>query len=315
MEFYIIDPKDESFDTWTSKIRAFLRNQYPQFEEKQHEFYFASKNIATPWLEDVTVFEVPGEEGGVIEVRDEDQQIYMFIDQFTARNLKDNKDHLSAKHFNFHVPDIVYGFEQESLNLNRFHFGPIHHVQFMYQGQDQTFPTPYTPQKLFQTGFPAAYQMVHQQLHRLQELRKYQTEKLFSVFDVTFSFASPVLLQRLKELYKNRFWDQFDKSSASIKIENPNLDQIKELFACFPIESGAYVKFQGKLSWQAYLSNHPKNDGKNKESAVQISNLYFEKRSLKPFIQIPILRCSKIFQDKCYQEFKGYRIHRHTHQL
>jgi hypothetical protein len=312
MEFYIIDPKDESFEIWIAKIKAFLGQNYPQYQEKQNEFYFTDKSIATPWFEEICVFEVPGEEGGVLEVRDEDQGIYLFTDQFTARNLKVTKD---VNQFHFHIPDMVYGFEQASLDLNRFHLGPIHQVQFMYQGEEKLFPTPYTPQKLWKQGFPMAYQLIQGQLHRLQEFRKYQTEKVFSIFDISFKFAHPSLLQRLKDHFKSRFWDQSDKSTATIKLENPTLEQLQELFEWMPNESNAYEKLQAKLSWQAHLSNHPKNEGKNKEQAVMISNLYFEKRALKPFIQIPILRSSKSFHEKCFQEFKGYRIYRHTYQL
>ena len=71
MEFDVIDPKDHSFDDWIHKIETFL-NSYPEYQDysvSEGELYFTRDDIADPWGEESMVYVIPGESGGLIELR------------------------------------------------------------------------------------------------------------------------------------------------------------------------------------------------------------------------------------------------------
>ena len=156
MEFDVIDPKDHGFEDWICKVETFLE-QFPEYDKREGELYFVRDDIAEPWREESIVYEVDGEDGGVIEVRSEDQQIYIFVEEFAGRNLKETKDISS---FQVHSPGSVYGFTQQSASQSRFHEGPIENSYFIYPGGKlEHSPKAVPAEKLFHMGvFLQAFQ-------------------------------------------------------------------------------------------------------------------------------------------------------------
>ena len=92
MEFYVVDPKNLDFSTWTDR-QGFSMAESSSFTESTGEVFYLGDDIAVPWDEDSVLFAVAGEEGGVV-IRDADEHFYVFIDDLDLFDDKRSKTRL-----------------------------------------------------------------------------------------------------------------------------------------------------------------------------------------------------------------------------
>ena len=121
MEFFVVDPKQHAYSDWTDKVREFLGGESMNFNESQGEIYYLGDDVATPWAEDSVLFTVDGDEGGLIEVRDRDENFYVFIDDL---DLFDEREVTDSIGFRGVRMGPLYGFRWNSRSSCRFHAGP-----------------------------------------------------------------------------------------------------------------------------------------------------------------------------------------------
>ena len=69
MEFYVVDPKDQAFDGWVDNVRGFFEKSDSSYSEENGELYYIGDDVATPWREKSVLFTMPGDEGGIVEIR------------------------------------------------------------------------------------------------------------------------------------------------------------------------------------------------------------------------------------------------------
>ena len=120
MEFYVVDPKNLDFSTWTDRVRDFLSDESSSFTESTGEVFYLGDDIAVPWDEDSVLFSVGGEEGGVVEVRDADEHFYVFIDDLDLFDEKEIKDSIGYRGMSM---GPLFGFRWNDQGTCRFHTG------------------------------------------------------------------------------------------------------------------------------------------------------------------------------------------------
>lgn len=304
MIFDVVDPKEHTFDEWITKVEEFLQH-YPEFERKEGDLYFTQDDVVDPWGEDSILYTVPGEEGGKIELRDGDDKVYLFVEEFAGRNLKDSKE---GSQFHLCAPTTIYGFSHNSLGSSRFHEGPIHGVYFLYQGERAEYPQPITFERLWGGALFKAIYWINAQTNRLQDQKiKGEVDQVKQRFDLSVKFTHPALVNLVLEKIPNRMAiKEWGEGALNISWESPTLDQLKEFFECMPVEEASYEHLQMRLVWEASFEDAPPQE---------VTYLGVEKRKLKPFIHIPRIRSSKTFREHFKSHFKGYRVDRHDYLI
>jgi hypothetical protein len=307
MEFDVIDPKDHSFDDWIHKIETFL-NSYPEYQDysvNEGELYFTRDDIADPWGEESMMYVIPGESGGLIELRGVDRDIYLFAEEFAGRNLKDSKE---GNQFQFKNPTAVYGFDHNSLGKSRFHKGPIKGVYFLHQGDLANHPQSTPAARLWGGVLSQAIQWIHNQVSRFQELKELnESEGPANTFELDVTFAHPASVGLVLE--KIRFRQSIkerERKRIRIVLENPAFDTLRDLFDVMPCEDDQYETLKLKMVWGI-----EKPDG---ERSV-VTYMGAERRFLKPLIHLPRQRCAKEFRERFREHFKGYRVDRQEYLL
>jgi hypothetical protein len=306
MIFDVIDPKNHTLNEWIEMVEEFLQDYNPEYERLEGELYFTQDDIAEPWGEESILYTSPGEEGGKIEVRGIDQQVYMFTEGFAGRNLKDTKDNTQ---FHLWSPNAVYGFSHNSLAKSRFHQGPIDNIYFLYQGERAEYPQPISYERLWSSGFLRAYNWIHQQINRFLGQRIHEeVDQLQQRLELYLEFSHPSSVSMALERIPNRAAIK-SRSGRVLDLAwtSPTFDQMRELFRSLPTESEQYVKLHVKLTWEAILSDN--------RGIQEITYLGAERRDLKPLIQLPRNRCSRQFRDRFKSHFKGYRVDRQDYLI
>jgi hypothetical protein len=304
MEFDVIDPKDHSFQTWIGYIEGFLSN-YSNYTKEEGIIYFTQNDIAEPWNEDSIVYQVEGDEGGLIEIRDGDSQIYLFAEGFAGRNLKDSKE---GNQFQLQGPGTVYGFEHNSLNRSRFHLGPIGEIYFLHQGEGTHCPQPTPSDRLWQGTLIQAIQWIHNQVNRFQEQKRISSEfSTVNIFELDVSFTHPSAVNLVLERVRSRTYvKKRERQRIVIQLENPTFETLRDLFEAMPSGDEYYNDLKLLMSWGV----------ENEEGErTLITYIGAEKRKLKPFIHIPRQKSAKSFREAFRAHFKGFRVDRQEYLL
>jgi|GEM_PF-1452675 len=317
MEFDVIDPKKHSFDEWLTMVNDFLvdytKGKRGAFTRKEGGVYYAQDDVADVWGEDSVLFEVGGEEGGVIEVRAGDEQIYLFTDDFAGRNLKDSKD---GQTFHITRPRTVYGFNHsphpDKAEHSMFYGAPVDKVYFMHQGDSEEFVLPTSCERLWAKsgGLQEIIQWVHNQSGRIQEQKGItNAERSVNIFQLKVGLTHPALVTHLLEAVRSRnAISERDPQGryVGITLENPNSDHLRDIFNALPSEPEYFDSISLNMSWGVELSE----SGERRE----VTYVGAEKRAMKPLIQLPRRRTSKALKSAFKGHFKGYRLIKHSYR-
>jgi hypothetical protein len=312
MEFEVIEPKDHTFDEWLQKIEGFL-SAYRTHERRggerwlcetrEGEIFFTQDDIADAWGEESLLYVVKGEQGGVIEARGPDTQLYMFTEDFAGRNLRDLKDggpiHITR-------PSCAYGFEHNSLQLSKIHSGPIEGVYFLHLGEAEEYPLPTSYERLWGGGLLQVTQWVHNQVSRIQEQKQIiNAEGTHNLLTLKATFSHPLMVTQLLEAVRSRNAIKArEQGYVHIELMNPTTDHLRDICARMPSDPEYYHKLSLKMSWGVDVVGVGRQE---------ITYVGAEKRHMKPLIQIPTLSSSRAFRDACREYFSQYRVLRHEH--
>jgi hypothetical protein len=315
MEFDVIDPKDFSFDEWLLKIEDFLevycKARKTRYERQEGEIYFAQDDIADIWGEESVLYRVPGEQGGLIEVRDGDEQLYLFIDEFAGRNLKDSKEGHS---FQITRPRVVYGFpshnEDPQIVMSPFHGASAQGVYFLHQGEREEYalPTSFDELKATSGGLREIIQWVHNQVNRIQDYKNITgVERPINLLTIKARFSHVSLAGGLIEALRSRLAvkERDDQGYVHIELLNPNSDYLRDVFAKLPSEAEFIKSFSLSMSWGVELQES--------EERVEVAYLGAEQRALSPLIHMPRRRTSQALREAMKAHFKGHRLAKHNY--
>ena len=57
MEFYVVDPKNQEYDSWVKKVRTFLTKSKLDYQENTGELYYVGDDVATPGAKSLFCFQ------------------------------------------------------------------------------------------------------------------------------------------------------------------------------------------------------------------------------------------------------------------
>ena len=298
MEFYVVDPKDQQFDSWVTKVRTFLTESEMGFKENNGELYYIGDDVATPWREQSVLFTVDGEEGGVVEVRDVDQNFYVFLDDldlFDAREIRD------ATGYNPITMGAVYGFEWASMGLCRFHQGPSVNIHHLCDNDDSDVP-PILPLEDVWAQFFRAVFWLGANTSRLQDLKGVSVEKIYLDFEVRLDFTHPASLDSLFEILGDETGFERTRNGLRAVFADRDLAWIQRFVSLLPTDEEDFSVAFFRAVWR----------GQENGKEAEVFHVGVEKRRLKPFVQLPVQRSSKQFVDQFKEHFAGFRIDRTT---
>jgi hypothetical protein len=309
MEFDVIDPKDHSFDEWLLQLEAFLdeycRANKTRYDRLEGEVYFTHDEIADIWGEESVLYRVYGERGGYLEARGADEQVYLFIEEFAGRNLKDSKD---GNTFHLTKPRAVYGFKHNTEGREDkpsfFHGHTSKGVYFLHMREEEEFVLPISLDELKETsgGLREIIQWVHNQTNKLQEQKNIAPgERQHHLLTLKATFTHPALSGNLIEALRSRtaVKERDDQGLIEIQLLNPNNDYLQDVFSKLPGEAEFVKDLTINMSWGVeYLEGE----------RAEITYLGAEKRALRPLIQLPKKQTSQALKDAFKAYFKGYRV-------
>lgn len=301
MEFYVVDPKDASFAEWTERVRDFLGEIKAEFEEVDGGLYYLGDDIASPWEENSLLFEVAGDEGGVIELRDIDRNFYVFSDDLS---MFDDREVHEALGYVARPSQALYGFRWNSRKSCRFHNGPSTDLSFFCRDEEADYPPPLSLPEVWLLFF-ATIDWLQNSISRIQDMRARPVDKVFLDFEVDLKFTHPASLDALSEVLIDEEGYERGKDSLRATFRERDLDWIRRFIGLLPTEpddfDSAIVRAVARGEWQ----------GDERE----IFYAGVERRNLRPFVQLPVHRTSKELLDKFRTFFKGHRIDRQEYYL
>ena len=196
MEFYVVDPKTDTYEAWQTRIRQFLSDESFSFTESPGELYFVGDDIAVPWDEESILFTIPGDDGGVIELRGTDNNFYVFADDL---DLFDEKEVRDSVGFIGRTMGALFGFEWASKGSCRFHKGPSFGCNYFCVDDKTDVPPQLHLEDVWAQFFRSVY-WLGGNTSRLQDLKGINVEKVYLDFEVDVSFTHPASLESLFEI-------------------------------------------------------------------------------------------------------------------
>ncbi len=301
MEFFVVDPKQHAYDDWTERVREFLGNESINFTESQGEIYYLGDDVATPWNEDSVLFTVDGDEGGLIEVRDQDEHFYVFIDDL---DLFDDREISDSIGFRGVRMGPLYGFRWNSRSSCRFHTGPSVGNHYFCKDDERDVPPRLHLEDVWAQFFRAVY-WLGGNTSRLQDLKGINVEKVYLDFEVDVAFTHPASLDGLFEVLVEE--DGFERTSNGVKavFKDRDMAWIQRFVSLLPNGKDDFESAFFRAVWRGL------SEGVERE-------VYFvgvERRQLRPFVQLPVHRTSKEFMNKFRSHFKGHRIDRQEYNI
>lgn len=300
MEFYVVDPKNKDFSEWTAKIKAFLEDEGLSYSVAEGALYYIGDDVATPWGEDSLLFTIEGEHEGLIEVRDEDRNFYVFSEPLDMFN---GFDVTQALGYQAQPEGVVYGFQSNNLKSCRFHRGPIKDVHFFCDYHDD-FPEPLGFGDLWELFFDAAI-FIGNNTSRIQDSKKLNLEKLHIDFEVDLSFKHGASLDGLNEILADEEGYERSRTGLQATFQQRDLAWIQRFVELLPSQASDYNEVLLRAVWRG------KHNGKTKD-------LFYcgvERRQLNPFVQLPVHRTDRKLIEKLRKHLKGHRIDRQEYYL
>ena len=184
MEFYVVDPKNNDYESWTDRVRDFLRGESMNYLESTGELYYLGDDVAVPWDEDSVLFSVDGEEGGVVEIRDSDNHFYVYVDDLDLFDEREIRDSIGYRGM---CMGPLFGFQWNSQNGCRFHTGPSVGNHYFGDSTDRDVPPRLHLEDVWAQFFRVVY-WLGGNTSRLQDLKGVNVEKVYLDFEVDLSF-------------------------------------------------------------------------------------------------------------------------------
>ncbi len=301
MEFYVVDPKDTPFDEWAARIRDFLSESALDFQETDGGLYYIGDDIAQPWDENSILFEVNGEESGVIELRDVDRHFYAFADDL---DIFDEKEIVDAVGLQARPAGALYGFRWRNTEACRFHLGPSVGFHFFCEDDDADYPPVLELEEVWSIFFRVGNWLANS-MSRIQDLKSLHVEKVVMDFEVEVSFTHPASLDALNEILAEEDGYERTKDGLRARFADRDLGWLRRFVSLLPPEEEDFDRAFFRAFW------HGQTDKGDKE----IFYAGIERRELRPFIQLPVHRTTKQLLDRFKVFFKGHRIDRQEYYI
>ena len=301
MEFYVVDPKEIAYTEWAEKLKAFFAEESMAFVESTGDLYYLGDDVATAWDEASTLFTVEGEDGGVVEIRDVDQNFYVFCDDLDLFDEREVKDAIGYRGM---TAGVLYGFEWNSQQGCRFHAGPSVGNRYFCSGHDTDVPPALYLEDVWAQFFRALY-WIGGNTSRLQDLKGINVEKVFLDFEVDLAFTHPASLEVLFEILVDEEGYERSRNGVRAVFKDRDVAWIQRFVSLLPTESGQFERAFFRAVWRGFA------EGVNQE----VYYVGVERRNLKPFVQLPLQRTSKAFMERFRTFFKGHRIDRQEYNL
>jgi hypothetical protein len=296
VEFYVVDPKNDSFNIWTDRVRTFLSDESLSFTETTGDLYYVGDDIAVPWDEDSVLFTVEGDDGGIVELRDVDENFYVFADDL---DLFDEKEVRDSVGFSGRMMGALFGFTWGSNNGCRFHEGPSYGNNYFCIDEKTDVPPRLHLEDVWAQFFRSIY-WLGGNTSRLQDLKGVNVEKVFLDFEVDVSFKHPASLESIFEILVDEEGYERSKTGIRASFRDRDLAWIQRFVSLLPTQRQDFERAFFRAVWRGLC------EGEERE----VFYVGVERRQLKPFVQLPLHRTSKEFISKFRAHFKGHRIDR-----
>lgn len=296
MEFYVVDPKELDFSQWVEHIRAFCEEYGLPYTETEGGLYFLGDDIASPWHEDSVLFQIDGEDGGIIEVRASDENFYVFTDDLSHFDRREMRE---AMGYEASPPGVIYGFRSGNKKGCRFHHGPIDSISFLVREEEADYPPMLELPEVWRLFFRTVRFLQHN-LSRVQDLRGRRAERVTFDFEVDLTFDHVASLDALSEILAEEQGYERHKSSLRATFRDRDIEFIEKFVSELPPEAEDFQAVLVRAVWRGQL------DGEEYE----IMHAGVERRQLRPFVQMPLHRSSKAMVDAMRTYLKGHRIDR-----
>lgn len=296
MEFYVVDPKELDYQEWIERVRGFCEEYGKPFTEEEGGLYFLGDDIASPWHEHSVKFTIEGDEGGIIELRDEDRAFYVFTDDLRHLDQGEMRETLG---FQSSPPGAVYGFRAANTKGCRFHLGPVGQAGFLVRDEEADYP-PQLALKDVWSLFFGTIRHLQSNLSRIQDLRGRRAERVSFDFEVDVTFAHPASLDALSELLAEEQGYERHKSTLRATFRDRDHAFVHRFAAELPEDEEDFKEASFRAVWRGTLEG--------KEYEIVFCGI--ERRALRPFVQMPLHRTSKALMDALRAHLKGHRIDR-----
>jgi hypothetical protein len=302
MEFFVVDPKDFTFVEWSTRIRAFLKEEKLKFTEEDGELYYQGDDIAAAWDENSILFKVKGEASGLIEVRDADRHFYVFTDDL---DLFEDKEVKEAVGMQSRSAGALYGFSWQNQKKCRFHLGPSADFHYFYDEEEADYPPVLDLPDTWELYFRAV-QWISDNISRIQDLKGTHVDDVNLDLEVDIDFAHPASLDALTELLVEEEGFERTRTGLRATFRDRDIGWLHRFAALLPTEDDDFDRAFVRAVWRS--SSESKGGG-------EVFYVGMERRNLRPFIQMPVHRTSKELVDKFKVAFKGHRIDRQEYYL
>jgi len=296
MEFYVVDPKDSDYYDWTDRVRDFLNSESMKYSEAAGELYYLGDDVASPWDEASVLFTIDGEEGGIIEVRDTDENFYVFADDL---DLFDEREVRDAVGYSSRAMGPLYGFSWNSNGTCRFHLGPSNGSHYFCDGHKSDVPPILHLEDVWAQFFRSVY-WLGGNTSRLQDLKGVNVEKVFMDFEVDVTFKHQASMDGIFEILIDEEGYERTKTGLRATFRDRDLAWIQRFVSLLPTASDNFSKAFFRCVWRGLT------DGEE----VEVFHVGVERRNLRPFVQMPVQRTSKNLVEKFRAHFKGHRVDR-----
>ncbi|MFN3199704.1 MAG: hypothetical protein ACE366_14975 [Bradymonadia bacterium] len=301
MEFYVVDPKDFNFLEWVGKVRTFLKEEGLVYSEEDGELYYQGDDIAAAWDERSVVFTIEGDEGGLVELRDSDRNLYVFSDDLDLFEDKEVKDAVGMAS---RTAGALYGFNWQNQKGCRFHSGPSVGFHYFYDDEEADYPPVMDLEDVWNLFF-RAFQWIGDNINHIQDRKSLNLEDSRLDLEVEINFAHPASLDGLNELLAEEEGYERTRSGLRARFADRDIGWVRRFIALLPPEPEDFDQVFLRAVWAG------KMDGKDAEAFY----VGVERRNLRPFIQLPLHRTSKALMERFRGHFKGHRIDRQEYYL
>jgi len=301
MEFFVVDPKEYTFEQWSSRIRAFLKDEKLKFSEEDGELYYQGDDIAAAWDENSVLFKVKGETSGLIEVRDADRHFYVFTDDL---DLFEDREVKEAVGMQSRTAGALYGFTWQNQKKCRFHLGPSTEFHYFYDEEEADYPPVMDISDAWELFFRAV-QWISDNLGRIQDLKGVGSDEVNLDLEVDIDFTHPASLDGLTELLSDEEGFERTRTGLRATFSDRDIGWLHRFVDLLPPEEEDFDKAFVRAVWRSG------SDAK----ASEVFYVGLERRNLRPFIQMPVHRTSKELVDKFKLHFKGHRIDRQEYYV
>ena len=294
MEFFVVDPKDFTFEDWSNRIRTFLKEEKLKFSEEDGELYYQGDDIAAAWDENSILFKVKGEESGLIEVRDADRHFYVFTDDL---DLFEDKEVKEAVGMQSRAAGALYGFTWQNQKKCLFHLGPASDFHYFYDEEEADYPP---VQDLPDTWdlFFRAVQWISDNVSRIQDLKGIHVDDVNLDLEVDIDFAHQASLDALTELLVEEEGYERTRTGVRATFRDRDIGWLHRFVSLLPSEEDDFNRCFVRAVWR----------GSQEGKGPEVFYVGIERRQLRPFIQMPVHRTTKELVEKFKIFFKGHRM-------